>query len=98
MFTSGIFPISDYSNISVSIGYNETELRDPVNVENIIQNEVSMGQEERAYSKVAYTYNTLRDGLDPNFGMLFRVSQEVSGFTGDGESSKHRWRGYREEF
>ena len=82
------FPISDYSNISVSIGYNETELRDPVNVGNIIQNEVNMGQEERAYSKVAYTYNTLRDGLDPNFGMVFRVSQEVSGFTGDGESSK----------
>ena len=72
----------------MSIGYNETELRDPVNVGNIIQNEVNMGQEERAYSKVAYTYNTLRDGLDPNFGMLFRVSQEVSGFTGDGESSK----------
>ena len=57
------FPISDYSNISVSIGYNETELRDPVNVGNIIQNEVNMGQEERAYSKVAYTYNTLRDGV-----------------------------------
>ena len=46
------FPISDYSNISVSIGYNETELRDPVNVGNIIQNEVSMGQEEEHIQKL----------------------------------------------
>lgn len=82
------FPISDYSKLSVSIGYNETELRNAVNVGSIIQNEVDLGQDERAYSRIAYTYNTLRDGLDPNFGVLFKLSQEVSGFTGDGESSK----------
>ena len=82
------FPISDYSKLSVSIGYNETELRNAVNVGSIIQNEVDLGRDERAYSRIAYTYNTLRDGLDPNFGVLFKLSQEVSGFTGDGESSK----------
>ena len=82
------FPISDYSKLSVSIGYNETELRNAVNVGSIIQNEVDLGQDERAYSRIAYTYNTLRDGLDPNFGVLLKLSQEVSGFTGDGESSK----------
>ena len=82
------FPISDYSKLSFSIGYNETELRNAVNVGSIIQNEVDLGQDERAYSRIAYTYNTLRDGLDPNFGVLFKLSQEVSGFTGDGESSK----------
>ena len=82
------FPISDYSNLSVSIGYNETELRNAVNVGSIIQSEVDLGQDERAYSRIAYTYNTLRDGLDPNFGVLLKLSQEVSGFTGDGESSK----------
>ena len=82
------FPISDYAKIAVSIGYNETELRNPVNVGSIIQSEVDLGQEESAYSKVTYTYNTLRDGLDPNFGLLIKLSQEISGFTGDGESSK----------
>lgn len=82
------FPISDFSKLSVSIGYNETELRNAVNVGSIIQNEVDLGQDERAYSRIAYTYNTLRDGLDPNFGVLLKLSQEVSGFTGDGESSK----------
>ena len=82
------FPISDFSKLSVSIGYNETELRNAVNVGSIIQNEVDLGRDERAYSRIAYTYNTLRDGLDPNFGVLFKLSQEVSGFTGDGESSK----------
>ena len=82
------FPISDYAKIAVSIGYNETELRNPVNVGSIIQSEVDLGQEESAYSKVTYTYNTLRDGLDPNFGLLVKLSQEISGFTGDGESSK----------
>ncbi len=82
------FPISDYSKLSVSIGYNETELRNAVNVGSIIQNEVNRGQDERAYSRIAYTYNTLRDGLDPNFGVLLKLSQEVSGFTGNGESSK----------
>ncbi len=82
------FPISDFSKLSVSIGYKETELRNAVNVGSIIQNEVDLGQEERAYSRIAYTYNTLRDGLDPNFGVLLKLSQEVSGFTGDGESSK----------
>ena len=82
------FPISDYSKLSVSIGYNETELRNAVNVGSIIQNEVDLGQDERAYSRIAYTYNTLRDGLDPNFAVLLKLSQEVSGFTGDGESSK----------
>jgi len=82
------FPISDYSKISVSVGYNETELRNAVNVGSIIQNEVELGQDERAYSRISYTYNTLRDGLDPNFGVVLKLSQEVSGFTGDGESSK----------
>jgi len=82
------FPISDNSKIAVSIGYNETELRNPVNVGSIIQSEVDLGQEESAYSRVTYTYNTLRNGLDPNFGLLVRLSQEVSGFTGDGEGSK----------
>ena len=82
------FPISDFSKLSVSIGYNETELRNAANVGSIIQNEVDLGQDERAYSRIAYTYNTLRDGLDPNFGVLLKLSQEVSGFTGDGESSK----------
>ncbi len=82
------FPISDYSKISVSIGYNETELRNAVNVGSIIQNEVDLGQYDSAYSRIAYTYNTLRDGLDPNFGVVLKLSQEVSGFTGDGQSSK----------
>ena len=82
------FPISDNSKIAVSIGYNETELRNPVNVGSIIQSEVDLGQEESAYSRVTYTYNTLRNGLDPNFGLLVRLSQEVSGFAGDGEGSK----------
>ena len=53
------FPISDYAKIAVSIGYNETELRNPVNVGSIIQSEVDLGQEESAYSKVTYTYNTV---------------------------------------
>ena len=82
------FPISDNSKIAVSIGYNETELRNPVNVGSIIQSEVDLGQEESAYSRDTYTYNTLRNGLDPNFGLLVRLSQEVSGFAGDGEGSK----------
>ena len=82
------FPISDYSRITVSVGYNETELRNAVNVGSIIQSEVDLGKEDSAYSIVSYTYNTLRDGLDPNFGVLLKLSQEVSGFTGDGESSK----------
>ena len=82
------FPISDNSKIAVSIGYNETELRNPVNVGSIIKSEVDLGQEESAYSRFTYTYNTLRTGLDPNFGLLVRLSQEVSGFTSDGEGSK----------
>ncbi|KCV83557.1 surface antigen (D15) [Actibacterium atlanticum] len=80
-----IFPISEFSRLGLQYTIEEEDMTNYTGDSAIITFETAQGPQ--ITSSIGYTYSMdTRDvGLDPNAGVLFRLSQELAGLGGDTE-------------
>lgn len=77
------FPIGEKTRLAIRYTYEGTDISDYTGTSTILATEASRGSETS--SKLGYTvsYDSRRRGLNPDAGILLRLSQDVSGIGGD---------------
>ncbi|MDJ0630330.1 MAG: outer membrane protein assembly factor BamA [Rhodobacter sp.] len=84
-FSTGLeFPIGEFSRFGFNYELNGTEITNvPAASSAIIDREAARGFELASSLGYSYSYRTLRTGLNPDAGVLFRWSQDFAGVGGD---------------
>ncbi|WP_172295158.1 outer membrane protein assembly factor BamA [Pseudoruegeria sp. HB172150] len=78
------FPLGEYSRLGLNVFGRLTDITDvPAESSAILAAEAARGQEWAIGAGYEYTYRTLRRGLNPDAGILFRWSQDFAGIGGD---------------
>lgn len=80
-----VFPLSDISSLRLRYTLRESEIENYTGASTFLNFEASQGA--LISSSVGYTYeiDTRNQGLNPNAGVLFRLSQDIAGLGGDQE-------------
>jgi len=83
--TSLEFPVSEFGRVGLNYQLDITELSNvsTTGSSKILQDEAARGREISSSLGYNYNYRTLRKGLNPDAGILFRWSQNFGGVGGD---------------
>ncbi len=82
------FPLSEQTRLGMRYFYNETELSNSSSNGNVITEELALQKVTQSGLGYTLSYDSRRTGLDPNAGVLIRLSQDFSGLGGDSNSIK----------